>query len=199
MLPEATMSMTSQAMGENPGDDALLVRFFLHPVQDSAKTAEEGRPIFIEKEHIEIKVPGNRRTAVARVARERDIERFPRHYAAFKNRVQGSDGSVGTPLAEWTPLPRTLVEEFAYFNVKSIEGLAAINDGHLDKHPSFLEWREKAKKYLERSALEAEGMKLDSVMERLAALEARNQELEAELEDATKPTPKAKKSVSKDA
>ena len=98
-METATFSMTQQAMGENPGDEGLLVRFFLHAVEDQAASAREGRPVFVDLEHIEIKIPGNRKTGVARVARQRDIDRFPQHYAAFKNRVE-SEGLEGSPLSE---------------------------------------------------------------------------------------------------
>ena len=53
-MEQASLSMTAMAMGEQPGDDSLLVRFFLHAVHNVDKSEVEGRPIFEEKEHVEI-------------------------------------------------------------------------------------------------------------------------------------------------
>tara|TARA_R110000824_G_scaffold194142_1_gene376659 strand:+ start:968 stop:1549 length:582 start_codon:yes stop_codon:yes gene_type:complete len=173
-MEQASLSMTAMAMGEQPGDDSLLVRFFLHAVHNVDKSEVEGRPIFEEKEHVEIKSPGNRKSGVARVARPRDIERFPRHYAAFKNRI--GDVEDGTPISEWTMIPRSLVEEFAYFNIRTIESLAAVTDGNAMSHSGIHKWRTKARAWLERAAEEADGQAIE-------AMKSENEELKKRIEE----------------
>ncbi len=82
-LAEADLGLTNMAMqtgleAGNPryiGDDTLLVKFYLHPKLDPGKTAEEGRPIYVEKEYVSIMIPGGRDCTV-RPARQNDRELF---------------------------------------------------------------------------------------------------------------------------
>ena len=53
-------------------DEQLLVRFYLKPRQDNKATAEQGRPVFIDAEYVEIRIPGSR-DAIARPARPQDL------------------------------------------------------------------------------------------------------------------------------
>ncbi len=68
-------------------DKALLVKFFVKPRQDNAKTIEEGRPIFKDVEYIDIRIPGDRTGGVCRPASFQDKQRFAPNYAAFKQRI----------------------------------------------------------------------------------------------------------------
>lgn len=58
-------------------DRNLLVRFFVKPREDKEATMREGRPIFKDVEHIDIKVAGNRNAGACRPATEADKRRFP--------------------------------------------------------------------------------------------------------------------------
>lgn len=181
-MESATYSMTAQAMGESKGDESLFVRFYVAPVENKAASKEEGRPIFEDKEYIEIRIPGDRKSAVTRIARQKDIDRFPRHYAAFKNRTSEEVEEIGTPLREWTPIPRSLVEEFAYFNIKTVEQLAGVNDGNVQKASGLFEWRQKARDFLERAEAEADGIKFDALKTENEELKDQVAELLARLE-----------------
>ena len=108
-------------------DEGLLVKFFVKPFHDQVKSKEEGRPVYRDVEYIDIKIPGEKGNGVCRPARPRDISRFPRHYEAFKSRTS-SELSEGTPLFEWVGVSRSQAEELAFYNVKTVEHLANVND-----------------------------------------------------------------------
>lgn len=165
--------------GYNP-DDSLLVKFYIDTIEDGAATKEAGRPIFKEVEMIDIRVPGSRNNVV-RIARPQDIERFPRHYAAFKNRTS-MEGIEGTPLTEWPAISRSRVEELAFLNVKTVEQLANMPDSNAQQIMGFFGLKEQAKNWLEKAnGIEALQQKLadrdnliQELSERLSALEAKS-------------------------
>ena len=132
---------------QSEADKSLLVRFYIKSIQDKTKSAAEGRPIFKEVEYIEIRYAGNRTDAVARPARVADKSRFPRHYDAFKKRVELPE--EGTPLAEWPVVTRSQVEELAYLHIKTVEQLASVNDSNSGNLMGFATLRQKAKTFIE--------------------------------------------------
>ena len=144
---------------QDEADKALAVRFYIKTVQDMTKSEAEGRPVFKEKEYIEIRFPGNRTDAVARPATLDDKARFARHYEAFKRREEVPE--EGTPLAEWPIITRTQVEELAFFNVKTVEQLAAVPDHQAQKFMGFNTLRQKARDFLEQSKRGVESAQLE--------------------------------------
>lgn len=128
-------------------DADLLVRFFTKSVQSSEKSKEAGRPVFVEKEYVDIKTPGNRSDAVCRPARHADKQRFSKHYVAFRQRLTMPE--EGTPLTEWGAIPRTQAEEMAFFNIKTVEQLACVSAAHSQQFMGFNALQEKARKFIE--------------------------------------------------
>lgn len=174
---------------ESEADKTLLVRFYVKQVQDKTASEVEGRPIFKDREYIEIRYPGNRNDAVARPAKQADIERFPRHYEAFKKRVEMP--VEGTPLAEWPAISRSQVEELAFYNVKTVEQLAAINDSSGHNFRGFYALRDKAKTFLEVSKQSATltdlKTELKSRDKEIEALKRQLDELHTLVENTTQP------------
>ena len=165
------------------GDATLLVKFFYKSRPDSAASLKEGRPMFKEVEYVDIKIPGSRTGGACRPARQDDVNRFPQHYAAFKNRVAQPDS--GTPLLEWGLIPRSQAEELAFFNVKTVEQLAEMADVHSSKFMGLNALRDKAKQYIQKAKDDAPAAALAGAMadkdeeirllkERLNALEVAN-------------------------
>jgi hypothetical protein len=182
-MQEADFGLTSTAMqpsgaqGSHP-DDILLVKFTIEAQKNDAKTIEEGRPIFEDKEWISIMAPGSR-NEVRREARMADKERFPRHYAAFQNR-QDQQINEGTPLTEWTGVTRSQVEEMRFWNILTVEQLAAVSDSAMGSFRGLVTLKQSAIKYLEAS-------KGNATAEKFAALEAKYEVLLAKFEEAPKP------------
>ena len=134
-------------------DDRLLVKFFTKAREDKSATLAEGRPIFKDVEYIDIKIPGSRTGGACRPATQRDKERFPRHYAAFQQRQEMPD--EGTPLAMWPPMSRALVEQMAFFNVKTVEQLAAVPDNQTKNMLGMSKYKQLAQAYLDASKADA--------------------------------------------
>ena len=110
-------------------DEGLLVKFYIKPVQNQAETASQGKPVFKDAEYIEIRTPGQK-SFIARKVRPGDLERFPRHYKAYKDRTSDVEVVEGTLLKEWPLITRSQVEELAFANVKTVEQLVAMPDSN---------------------------------------------------------------------
>jgi hypothetical protein len=162
-------------------DESLLVRFFTQPIQSPSQTAKEGRPIFVDTCLLEVRTPGSR-DAIVRPASQRDIARFPRHYEAFKNRVEG-EVNDGTPLAEWPLISRSMVEELAFFSVKTVEQLISMSDQHASKFMGINTLKTKAKAWLEVANEDAKATELAAEVQKrddeIAELRAAIKELQA--------------------
>lgn len=174
---------------QSEADSALLVRFFIKPVQDKSASLEAGRPIFKETVYIDIRIPGERDSAAVRPASNHDIKRFPRHYAAFK--VRNDDPQeIGTPLAEWPVISRSQAEELSFFNVKTVEQLAGMPDSGNHQFRGVVSLKNQAKEWLlenkDKEALKEEFSKREqSLKDQLTAMQE-------QLDSLTKPKAKAK-------
>ena len=184
---EADYSLTQQAMDAGRGmqtsdDDVLFVRFFIKPRKNDARSAQEGRPIFEDCEYVEIRQPGNSGQVVCKVVNNKIIERFPRHYAAYKQRSEVLH--EGTPLSEWPLLTRSQVEELKALSVHTVEQLANMSDGNALQHMGVMTLKQKAAEWLatvtdnvDRSELQAALKEKDdqiaALLERIEALEAK--------------------------
>lgn len=173
-------------------DEKLLVKFFLKTRPDKAATEKEGRPMFKEVEYISIMVAGSNSGGACRPARQNDIERFPKHYAAFKNRIEAP--TEGTPLSEWPVISRTLVEQFAFMNVKTVEQLADLNDTYAGQIMGGHTFKKKAKDFLayskdlKEAADKAELIEQNEMLhQQVADLTKRLDALEGKEETAEKP------------
>lgn len=133
---------------QNVQDQNLLVKFFYKSVQDTKQTAAEGHPVFVEREYVDIRVPGST-DIVVRPASTRDKERFPRHYSAFLNRVEAPTN--GTPLTEWPVITRALADQLSFMNIKTVEALSELNDNLMGSLMGAQTLKKKAKDWLKRS------------------------------------------------
>lgn len=156
----------------------LLVKFFVRPRLDQAKTEAEGRPIYRDVDYIDIRIPGSSDNVV-RPATPMDKERFPRHYAAFRNRTS-QEGVEGTLLSEWPMINRSQAEELAFFGVKTVEQLASMSDANGQQmRMGFMGLKRKAQEWLDKSSstetllgkIEARDRKIEELTERLERLE----------------------------
>ena len=164
--------------GNNEGDKSLLVKFYIEPKQDEAASMEEGRPIFKEVEYVDIRVVGSRNGHVCRPARPDDKSRFPAHYKAFKERVEIP--LDGTPLSEWAVITRAQAEEMAFFNVKTVEQLAAMADSVAQKFMGINSLKQKAKDWVAEAKENAPALKL---AEELRVRDEENAELRSQVEE----------------
>lgn len=166
---------------QNAGDENLLVKFYMDPMEDPAASKKEGRPIFKEVEWIDIRIPGSRDNIVIRPVREGDKQRFAAHYAAFRNRVEkGGEEMIGTPLEVWPVVSSSQAKELHFFNIRTVEGLAGAPDSLGQKFMGFQSLKDRARAFLKA----AEGTApILALQERVEQLEAANARLAKELKE----------------
>jgi hypothetical protein len=158
-------------------DQKLLVKFYLEPRPDRQATRVAGRPIMKDVEFISIKIPGSRNTGVTRPASPKDKARFFQHYEAFKGRMEAP--SEGTPLTEWPLITRSMCENLAYINIKTVEQLAGVADTHIGQFMGGNNMKQKAADWLEVAADEAPMLELKA---QLAERDERITKMEGQLE-----------------
>ena len=170
--PEDFSSNSNSAM-----DERLMVRFFIKSKQDHTATLAEGRPIFKDKEYVEIRIPGNRDAQACRPATWADKQRFSKHYEAFKSRISAPE--EGTPLIEWPLISRSFAEELAFMHVKTVEQLAELSDTYAGKLHGGYGLKTKAAEWLKKSKVDEEAKAAERLNARIAELEAKLLALDA--------------------
>jgi hypothetical protein len=166
---------------ENPDSkrEKDFVRFFMHPVKNEEKSIEAGRPVYDEREYVEILVPGNDTNRP--VLRVTDIERrrYAPQYRAWKASGESS-ADTGTFLSDVPWLTRAQVEELAYFKIRTLEHLAAVSDAGCQRAPGMLELRRRAQAALESAEKAAPFIKLQAELDNTKAeLKLRDDTIEA--------------------
>lgn len=114
-----------------PGTPPVSVGFGLYPLLDPIKTAEAGHDVYAEVEHVKIAIPGDQKSLYFQPATEQHIARFPQAYAHFKNRARTP--VEGMPIEQWAGVNRAMALTLKAANVPTVEALAAVHDGHIDK------------------------------------------------------------------
>ena len=148
--------------------DTARPRFYMDAVQDMAKSEREGRPIYEDKEMLEIRIPGDRLFTFITQVREVDKQRFREQYAAFKRGEERA--TSGTPLEQWpnATLNKSRVAELKAQNILSVEELSNIPDSVLPKiGPGARELRDQAKSYIDTAKEGAANSKLVAEITRL--------------------------------
>ena len=159
----------------NKADENLLVKFFLKTRPKKGLAPHENAQ-FIEVEYIEIRVAGARDPQACRPASEVDKQRFPRHYAAFKQRVELPE--EGFPLAEWPLINRSMVETLTFMNVKTVEQLANLNDTHVSSIMGGAGFKQKAQAWLkDRNSNDALARENSTLKAQMAEVQAQMAEL----------------------
>jgi hypothetical protein len=153
--------------------NGVYARFYLHPKLDEAASKVENRPIYADKEYVEIIAAGNANNIIRRPAGDMDKRRFHREYSRFR---EGSEQTIGTPLTEVTWITRGMVEELAYMKVKTLEQLSELNDQACTKMPGLFDLKRKAQAWVKQATDSAPIVALqeenEALKARLAALEA---------------------------
>jgi len=184
MIEEADYGMTHTAFNnsaEMQGDEQLLVRFFSAEKQNMAKTEEEGRPIYDMVDWVEIHQPGNKLSAIMRIATDRDKQRFHRHWNAYKSRESQEELS-GTPLEQWPGITKAQVAELKFLNVHSIEQLVNLSDGSSRTLLGIADIKRKAKAYLQAADQQKAANEIEATRSQLEYQKELNAKMAARLE-----------------
>lgn len=128
----------------------LLVRFYVAPVHMTFKSEQAGRPIYEDRDHVSIIIPGDKNSSIEREATDDDKQKFAEEYAAFK--AGAREKMTGTPLSAWSAMPPSLVKEFEYLNVYTVEHLAGLTDAAKQTFGmGAQQWVDTAKAFLDSS------------------------------------------------
>lgn len=169
-------------------DEKLLVKFYTKTVKDNPRSAEQSRAVFKEVEYVDIRIPGARGTGAARPATHRDKQRFPKHYAAFQQRIEMP--VEGTPLSEWPVITRAHAEELGFMGVKTVEQLAGMADSNASQFMGGQSFKAKANAWLDRAKKD---VSLDKFETELALRDAQIAALSAKLDALVADKPKRKR------
>lgn len=154
-------------------DQSVYVKFYMRPVLNEAKSNEEGRPIYDDREYVEIRTPGQQNNVVQRPVTDMDRQRFSRPYALFK--AGESEQIVGTPLVEVPWITRSQVEELAHMRIRTLEGLANVSDGVCSQYAGMYKLKQRAQQAIADAKESAPFQKLqaenDEMKSKLASLE----------------------------
>ena len=160
-----------------------IPQFFTEPVKMEFKSKQAGRPIFEEREFVRIIIPGDRRSMAVEPVGEEHKGRWPKEYAAFKS---GRAAPLeGTPLREWpvSAMTAARAEELAFFNIKTVEQLSALNDAQLQNlGMGARELRERARLWL--AVAKSGAAPLERLQAENERLTAENERLTRDLTDA---------------
>ncbi len=159
---EADHSMTAMAMGRDQ-QERVYAEFYTHPRRNQAKSLEAGRDIYEDLPYIKIMVPGDKDNIIQRPVRDQDKQRFPRQWQAFQN--QDTQPMEGTPLAEWSGVTRSMVEEFKHFGIRTVEDLVNMPDSQFIQDASYSAPIEKLTR--ENDTLKAQLSEMQKQLERL--------------------------------
>jgi hypothetical protein len=141
--------------------DKARPRFYMDAVHNMALSTKEGRPIYEDKEMVEVRIPGDKLFSFVSVVEEKHKERWPEHYAAFKRGEQ--QATIGMPLEHWAHplLSRSRIAELKAMHIMSVEDLAGVGDNVLPKiGMNAREMRDSARAYIENAKGGAESSRL---------------------------------------
>jgi len=147
-------------VGAHDPDSRLHVRFYKKQIQNNFETEKQGHPIFVECDFVAIHLPGDKTTSIDTFVNESHKERFPRQWAHYVNNNKEGEQLIGTPIAEWALISRTIAEELKYLGFKTVESIAGASDSQLQSlgmragmQPHA--FRERAQRYLSQANREA--------------------------------------------
>ncbi|RWI60250.1 MAG: hypothetical protein EOQ93_03035 [Mesorhizobium sp.] len=124
--------------------DLIAPRFFTAAVENPAETKKQGRPIFEDKEFVEVKFAGDKLRVHVAPAHEKFRQRkmpngdsewvtYAQEYQPIYERFKAGlfEQGIGTPLSELTFLTEAKRSELKALNIKTAEALASLDGAPL--------------------------------------------------------------------
>lgn len=159
-----------------PADAPMVSVCFCNcPMRDELKSRDAGHDVFVEVEHVRIAVPMDTKSLYFQPATDQHKKRFPLAYAAFKARTAGQEARVGMPIENWAQISRSLAMTLRAANVHTVEDLAQVHDGNIDRIGDGRKLRSLAQAFVAQAADGAATAKLaaekQDLEDRLKAME----------------------------
>jgi len=143
------VSLDAPGMGQQQVK-SLYAEFHVEAEQDMAASNEKARAIFVEKEYITIRIPGDKDNDIVREVRESDKRTWPTQYAAFKAGLE--QPVTGTPLDQLPFLTKAQRLEFNAVGIKTAEQLLQMSDASAQKFMGINGIRKRAKDFMDAAA-----------------------------------------------
>lgn len=152
-------------------EPGVHARFYKFPVLNGFKSQAEGRPIYEDKDFVEIRVAGDARETFTSKVRPVDVERFPEEWAAYQR--GDTQKRAGTPLEQWPAMTPAQIKNLEFLNIFTVEDLASLSDAGLQKvGMGANKMRSDAQKYLEMARQISIANNNEESQKRIAELEA---------------------------
>lgn len=153
----------------------VAVGFGLHPIKNGLKSKKAGYDVFDEQLFIKVAIPGDRNSLYLQPASPEHQRRFPRAYDAYQRR-EHTHVEEGMPIENWAPISRATALTLRSLHIHTVEALAAVHEGHIDRLPQGRELQGKAKAWLESAtssaALMAAAKEKQDLQDQISALQA---------------------------
>lgn len=139
--------------GQKQDDDAgLLITFFVKPKLMGLKSTEAGRPIYEDREYVEIRVKGQPNNVPVEEVNETHKKRWPLAYAAFKVGLPAP--IIGTPIENLPGIGPSAVLTYKALGIRTVEDVVSMAEPGLQKMGmGARELQRQCKAYLERSTV----------------------------------------------
>jgi hypothetical protein len=138
----------------------VAVGFCMELTEDKKQSAIAGHPVFTEREFCKIVIPGDKQSLYYQPATDEKRRKFPNAYQAFKQR-ETKPIVEGMPIEQWPQITRAQAMTFRAANIHTVEALAAVHDGNIDKIGNNMrELRAKAQAFLATAKDTAASQKL---------------------------------------
>lgn len=154
----------------------VAVGFGMHPMKDMKASEAAGHDVYTDVEHVKIAIPGDRFSLFFQPATDVYRKRFPKAYATYKQR-DSKPTLHGMPIDMWAPISRSLALTLKAMNVPTVEALAEVHDGLIDKiGANGRDLRAKAQAFLAQArdgaAIIKEVSEKKALQDQIAALQA---------------------------
>ena len=175
------MSTVEYFRGETRAEPGagIFPRFYTRAKENPVKSRDQGRVVCEEFDYVEILIAGDNKTKIDRKVTEADINRWPEHYKAFKEKQAAPE--VGTPIAQWSVVSEGRRMELLALNIKTVEALAELPDPGITRlGMGGRELVKKARAFIEQAA---EMAPINKLIDKNAELEERVKAQEAQIKE----------------
>lgn len=156
--------------------DRVIPNFHYKAVKNNYRSKQEGRPVYENREYIEMIVPGNATERPCMPVREEHKERFPDAYRRFKEKQEQQID--GTPLEQWPVMDPARVSSLKDVDIYTVDQVANLPDSFASSvGPDFNELKKQAQRFLSVAESTANEERLESMEAELQRLREENEEL----------------------
>lgn len=172
--------------------DGLLIRFFHKAFKELREVDGKPRHVWEKREMVELRVPGDKLNAPVKFVTDKEKERWPAQYAAWKA-GQDQETAGGWPLEKWPGADVAQVEALRDAKVRTVEQLAGMSDANLSKlGPGWRPMRQAAQDFLKAAESAAPMAALREENDKLKSQQAADRKMIEDLAERLKKLEKGK-------